>query len=427
MKRISVLFLTLLILLTSCGELHYVETEAPETTESPEAPAEGWTPADLSNIDGIDTVFSIYKSMGNCPEFKIYGEYVYIWLRNTALYRFSVVTGEISSVCTDPLCIGEDCPLEKSSKNWLVHESFVYYIREVSGFEQDPETGKREYGTHHFIHRYDMKNQKDECLYEVPDDGSRYFFYNILDDGYLYYTRSQYVETADKKAYYEKYVCRTIPEEIGKTEEIIYKLEVSENGYSNLLEVTEDYFFLVTGAGESNLVTRISRKDGSTDLLTFPYYYVNTGRIGDYCYYRSCQGEPVREEVVTGMFGEVETDSNGDPVLFPLYKMYYTKRNLLTGEEVILGEDPGRESNYPLYLNEITNNYLYLDFEDGLWRCDHDGNKIKLVRTKEQSEENPLPIVINQLIYGNWIFESDADTFVVYDMESGKYFTFELE
>ena len=127
------------------------------------------------------------------------------------------------------------------------------------------------------------------------------------------------------------------------------------------------------------------------------------------------------------MFGEVETDSNGDPVLFPLYKMYYTKRNLITGEEVILGEDPGRESNYPLYLNEITNNYLYLDFEDGLWRCDHDGNKIKLVRTKEQSEENPLPMVINQLIYGNWIFESDAETFVVYDMESGKYFTFELE
>ena len=79
MKRLSVLFLTLLILLTSCGELHYVETEAPETTEAPEAPAEGWTPTDLSNIDGIDTVFSNNKFTGSCPRIRVDGEFVYIW------------------------------------------------------------------------------------------------------------------------------------------------------------------------------------------------------------------------------------------------------------------------------------------------------------------------------------------------------------
>lgn len=76
MKRLSVLLLTLLIQLTSCGELHYVETEAPETTESP---AEGWTPADLSNIDGIDTVFSNNKFTGSCPRIRVDGEFVYIW------------------------------------------------------------------------------------------------------------------------------------------------------------------------------------------------------------------------------------------------------------------------------------------------------------------------------------------------------------
>lgn len=67
MKRLSVLLLTLLILLTSCGELHYVETETPETTESP---AEGWTPADLSTIDGIDSVFSNNERL-------IYGNWIF--------------------------------------------------------------------------------------------------------------------------------------------------------------------------------------------------------------------------------------------------------------------------------------------------------------------------------------------------------------
>lgn len=76
MKRLSVLLLTLLILLTSCGELHYVETEAPETTE---APAEGWIPADLLNIDGIDTVFSNHKFTGSCPRIRVDGEFVYVW------------------------------------------------------------------------------------------------------------------------------------------------------------------------------------------------------------------------------------------------------------------------------------------------------------------------------------------------------------
>ena len=74
-------------------------------------------------------------------------------------------------------------------------------------------------------------------------------------------------------------------------------------------------------------------------------------------------------------------------------------------------------------VSELTaNSFIY-----GLWHCDHDGNKIKLVRSQEQLDARPIKSIDDRLIYGNRIFESDADTFVVYDMENGEYFTFELE
>lgn len=429
MKRLSVLLLTLLILLTSCGELHYVETEAPETTESPEAPAEGWTPADLSNIDGIDTVFSNNKFTGSCPRIRVDGEFVYVWPRGSGLfYRFSLLTGKITKVCTDPLCVGEECPFAKGSDNWVLAGDFVYYIREDKGFEKDPETGRGKYCWHYSIHRYDMKNQKNECLYEIPDDGIGYTLFDILSDGYLYYTRSRYIENNDeKKAYYEIYVCRTKPEEIAKTEEILYKIEEKYSGdYSNLIEVTEDYFYFLTGPMNTNLVTRVSRTDGSTDLMTYPFYGISTARVGDYCYYMSCQGEPAKYVTSTDGKGEVIVDENGDPILTPLYERYYTKRNLLTLEETVWEKAPYPVSNIPGYVTDVTDNYLYLDFEDGLWRCDHDGNKLRLVRSQEQLDARPIKSIDDRLIYGNWIFESDAETFVVYDMENGEYFTFEL-
>lgn len=427
MKRLSVLLLTLLILLTSCGELHYVETDDPETTESP---AEGWTPADLSNIDGIDSVFSESKFVGGCPRIKVDGEFVYVWPRSSGLfYRFSLLTGKISKVCTDPLCVGEECPFAKGSDNWVLAGDFVYYIREDKGFEKDPETGRGKYCWHYSIHRYDMKNQKNECLYEIPDDGIGYTLFDILSDGYLYYTRSQYIENNDeKKAYYEIYVCRTKPEEIAKTEEILYKIEEKySGGYSDLIEVTEDYFYFLTGPMNTNLVTRVSRTDGSTDLMTYPFYGISTARVDDYCYYMSCQGEPVKYAENTDGKGDVIVDENGDPILTPLYERYYTKRNLLTLEETVLEKAPYPVSSIPGYVTDVTDNYLYLNFEDGLWRCDHDGNKLRLVRSQEQLDARPIKSIDDRLIYGNWIFESDAETFVVYDMESGKYFTFELE
>ena len=426
MKRLSVLLLTLLILLTSCGELHYVETEAPETTESP---AEGWTPADLSNIDGIDSVFSNNKFTGSCPRIRADGEFVYVWTRDSGLfYRFSLITGKITKVCTDPLCVGEECPFANGSDNWLLDGNFVYYIREDSGYAKDPETGRGKYYWEYSIHSYDMKNQKNECLYEIPDDGIGYTLFDILSDGYLYYTRSRYIENNDeKKAYYEIYVCRTKPEEIAKTEEILYKIEEKySGGYSDLIEVTEDYFYFLTGPMNTNLVTRVSRTDGSTDLMTYPFYGISTARVGDFCYYLSCQGEPVKYVTSTDGKGDVIVDENGDPILTPLYERYYTKRNLLTLEETVLEKAPGYPGNIPGYVTDVTDNYLYLDFEDGLWRCDHDGNKLRLVRSQEQLDARPIKSIDDRLIYGNWIFESDADTFVVYDMESGKYFVFEL-
>ena len=427
MKMQITLLLAVLMLFTACSEPQYIDEKPPETTE---APAEDWTPVDLSCIDSIDSVFSIHKFVGTCPRIKVDGDFVYVWPRNAAgLYRFHLSTGKTTKVCTDPLCVGGACPFAKGSDNWLVHDHFVYYTVKDSGVEKDPETGRLRSHYQYSIQRYDMINQKNEYLYKIPDDGSRYILFDILSDGCLYYTRSRYVENnTEQKAYYERYVCRTLPDKLGENEEILYTLPGnSPDAYSDLLEVNEEYFYLIIGAGESNRVARISRIDGSTDLLTFPYYYISSARIGDYCYYQSCSGEPVDYLTSTDGRGDVIVDENGEPVLTSMYQLYYTKRNLLTGEEILLGESPLMPSSYPAMVDGITDNYLYLDFEDGLWRCDHDGNKVKLVRSQEQLAALPIQRIDNRLIYGNWIFEANAETLVVYDMENGKYLTFELE
>ena len=427
MKRSIVLLMTAIMLFTSCGELNYIEPEVHETAEASEAPAEGWIPADLSNIDGIESVFSNCKFVGSCPRIRVDGEFVYLWPRDSGLfYRFSLLTGRISKVCTDPLCVGDECPFAKGSDNWLIDGNFIYYVREDNGYEKDPETGRGKRYWYYSIHRYDMKDQKNECLYEIPDDGSTYTLFDVLPDGYLYYSRRQQTESSDKRAYAETFVCRCRPEEIGESEEILYELDLLENGYDDPIEITEEYFYFLTGPMNTNLVTRASRTDGSTELLTYPFYGISTARVGDYCYYLSCQGEPVEYVTSTDGKGDVIVDENGDPILTPLYERYYTKRNLITLEETVLEKAPGYPSSIPGYVTDVTDNYLYLDFEDGLWRCDHDGNKLRLVRSKEQNEANPLASIGERLIYGNWIFETDAETLVVYDMESGKYFTFEL-
>ena len=119
--------------------------------------------------------------------------------------------------------------------------------------------------------------------------------------------------------------------------------------------------------------------------------------------------------------GEPLLDENGEPMMTAMYRLYYTKRNLITGEEVLLGENPETVNAYPLMLGSITDHYLYLDFSDGLWQCDHDGNPLRLVQTPEQKASNPLTGTRWILFCDKWILYLNDTAFSAYNMEDGTY------
>ena len=104
----------------------------------------------------------------------------------------------------------------------------------------------------------------------------------------------------------------------------------------------------------------------------------------------------------------------------------HTKRNLLTGEEEIIGEVPERVNAYPLMQGNITDHYLYLDFTDGLWQCDHDGNKLRMVQTPEQKAANPISGYRWILTCDKWILHLGNTAFSAYDMENGEYTFYEF-
>lgn len=405
-KLIAAIFL-ILLLFSSCSGGHTIPDSSEDILSE--------------TIDGFDHVFTPNNSC-----IRLFDNMIYFWPsgENGNFYRFNPMTGSLNSVCTDPLCTGEECVFANGSDQWLVDDDKVYFITGTTEWRRDI-SGRTEIRDYSFL-CYNIASQSIKKLYDIPDDGSQYTLHKILSDGYLYYSVFRPVYADNPTGEKIRLLCRTKPDSFGKTEEILYTFEQTEDGFSNLQDIDEQYYYFHTGIGESNRVTRVDRNSGESALLHFPYYYINTARAGDYCYYQKPSGEPVKlMEEVDGR-GEPLTDENGNPITTALYRLYYTKRNLLTGEEEMLGEVPETVSAYPLMWGSITDHYLYLNFSDGLWQCDHDGNPLRLVQTPEQEASNPITGARWILVCDKWILYLGNTAFSAYDMETGEYTLYEF-
>ena len=418
MKRMMTAIITAILILTACSDQHTMpHFEDNVSNEADVVPGRA--------IDGFDHVFTPNNSC-----IRLYDNMIYFWPsgENSFFYRFNPLTGSLSTVCADPLCMGDACVFSHGSDQWLVEDGKVYFITGTSERTTEVSGSKihtSEIRKFSFL-CYDMEDQRVKKIFDIPDDGSRYILHEILSDGYLYYSVFKPVHADNPTGEKAHLLCRAAPDSFGKTEEILYTYEQTENGYSNLQDIDEQYYYYHTGIGESNRVTRVDRVTGESAILTFPYYYINTARAGDFCYYQKCSGDPVEIRQTIDGRGAPMTDENGNPVTVAFYRLYYTKRNLLTGEEKILGEVPETINPYPLMLGSITDHYLYLTFSDGLWRCDHDGNPLQLVQTAEQKAANPVSGYRWILICDKWILYLGNTTFSSYDMETGEYTLYEF-
>jgi len=417
LKKLLVILLLALLLFSSCSNRHtipYLHDDGSNSVDDIPSRA----------IDGFDYVFTPDNSSLSC--IRMFDNMIYFWPsgENSFFYRFNPMTGSISSVCADPLCMGEECVFAHGSDQWLVDDGTVYFITGTSERRTESPGSKSKEIRNYSFQRYHIEDQSIKKIFDIPDDGSRYTLHNILSDGYLYYSVFRPVYADNPTGEKVRLLCRTIPDSFGKTEEILYTYEQTEDGYSNLQDIDEQYYYFVTGIGESNRVTRVDRVTGESMILNFPYYYINTARSGEFCYYQKPSGEPVKMiEEVDGR-GETLTDENGNPVTTALYRLFYTKRNLITGEEELLGEVPERISAYPLMVGSITDHYLYLTFADGLWQCDHDGNPLRLVQTMDQNAANPVSGWRWCVICDKWILYLSNMAFSAYDMETGEYTLF---
>ena len=372
--------------------------------------------------DGLDGVF--LPQLRGDSFMKLYGDELYC-MDNGVFFRLNVKTGLRTDVCTDPLCTHdtENCPFY-GLWTYFIDGDTVWFTAETKNYDSSATRRKSK----KCICTYDIRTQKRTLIYEIPDDGTGYHLLGIFD-GYLYYVRSQYrenVTAAKSEADYIRYYCRCEPKKIGnsKQEEIILTLKNEKQGdYSDVYYMTETEVFL-RAAGEEKILIRADRKLTEFETLQFEDYNISTARIGNYAYYLKCGDEALEYVTDTDGKGKPVMNEDGTPKLIPLYGLYYTKRDLITGEDTRLSDDILFIRHTGGMIDSLTRDYLYLELENGLWRCDHDGNKLQLVLTKEQEAENPVNSGLPyQLIIGKYIYtiEKNSGRISRFDMESGKY------
>ena len=406
MKKMILVLVICMTVFTSCTNHSIEEREKhPEESEDPANHATQYLPAeDISDVFLPTFCPALTRSV-------IQNQYLYrLW--NGQFKRINLSTGSTTHVCTDPLCLHEnsDCPFWSMSDNWLMHENMIYYITE--------ERLGRGMKKRSFC-QFSLDKGYKTVLYEIPDDGSGYYLLGIFD-GQLYYVKSAVKGTADSVSSsldYDKTFCRCRPKDFGKKSETVYVLSSEERGdYNDVYMMTDQHIYL-TCAGEEGILVRTDRDFQTFERLSFPYYYIMTAHDGMYCYYQAT-GEDVLGywEVTNGAGSAAEKEA------VPYYGLYYTKRNLLTGEEIRLSDVPVGEHSYPLAWDDLTNEYLYLEFEDGLWRCDFDGKKLSLVWSKEKQAQCPIQNAVFELVYDGKIILADREGFAsIFDIASGRY------
>ncbi len=338
----------------------------------------------------------------------------YIWRTEAGYFRLNLKTGIVTGLCADPICRhdNEGCPLYNASVEVVDGEN-VYFVRSINETTSvDPSNGRPVTDYDKSLWVYNISSGKTRKLADLNEE---MFFYAVYD-GKLYYTRKTVVDE-DHTA---MYLYRSSVEHFGQDEELVFRPDpLNRDGAQRVFNISAGYAYFSVG---DHALIRLDLKTGDQVRLDFGDAMMIAPRVGQYIFYRGPDGDPVEHWPVLDGRGKQQLNADGTPMTVPAYSLYYMRKDLSTGEVIRLSDEPDGIGTTPTYLDSLTAKYVYLPFSDGLWRCDHDGNKLGLVQTTEQLAARPeyegcLKIFIGEVIF----YILDDGNVEYFNMQTGEY------
>ena len=386
MKRIFILLFVLSVLLTSCENTDVTPQPTPESDFPYTESDDGYL---TYNAESVASQFKyhdgcLYFGGGSSYAIPTEGDGV-----STDYLKMNLKTGNVVSVCSDPLCRHDftDCPIYGIGiVNFLSPAGDLYFLSQY--FYNDKENSRL---SAQFV-KFDFGKNKATVL-EVFENGATGFGKEIYTDDYRFYHGMFYDANQDE---YVPAIMRMNLSD-GKTEPFAgIDSEHIEGNY----DYTDDLLFTI----DDRLYLTDSRTLYSVDFDGNNRIDHIDGYVGSECYtdgeyvYYQSSGEICRRSLDGGneeKLGIVPYSGTG-------YFLTETYIYYMSGESITLGE-----ARIPGYASDT------VTLEGGeFWRCRHDGSENELVYKFAGETETYRPrhwIVVGNYIYAHYYWWTDAD------------------
>jgi len=399
-KSICCMILLIAMLISSCAqnEMHYPETETPSPSN--------FTIEIPSYIESEDQPLPNYTLIAE--QYQYYEGYLYFFNGHpsnsytlpatsapTTLLRMNLRTGNITTLCPDPLCDhnSSDCPFAGNITSFFIDDQTVFYRRSYN--EYDSQSKKHDRKRQLCI--YDMKNMKLTVLKEEE----------IISQRSYGETKQCLYDSINKQYYYNDYV---YDEKNDDYSWATYRMDITTGKETVFMknsssDITERFLF----------------------LLDDRIYFTDTFQI--YSTDLNLQDKQIHAE---GNFISKHIFTNGKHIFYDIPQDDETV-NLYRLD--LNGKNP-----IDLHINtttgwQLTQNYIYYPvpahkletgvnlLSNAINRCDHNGeNHTQIVKTEfgENGSYQQLTgcKVIGNYIYCNFYVFTDTNDNNIYDNTS---------
>jgi len=342
------------VMLVSCQN-----TDLPDTTES-----------DTESVQDIDKIMDTYSLTGSLIQY--HNGYIYMHSGvnyNTTmsssmgtLVRYNPETGNITTVCPDPLCMHDtvDCPFAGAIPFFYMKDDSIIYMRR---FYLPSEGNYQQYCT------YDIENMKLKVHHEYLDENGSFGYApaSVLHNGFWYFHEMVYDEETDTSGWG------------------IHQLNLKSGKMNVILEDNQENS--VEGKINNQLLFAIEDRLYFSDLKSI---YSTNQDLTDKTVH--IEADFANQDAVTDGTYVYATIPEYDEQGKWTERSRLHRFSLATGEDTNLGIEAADwemteqyiyyyPSTQRLYINDNTTDEAEIPFAayDSLWRCRHDGSEAEKV------------------------------------------------
>ncbi len=372
------------VLLTSCSD--NISTVKVERYRGLISDAE-WTYVESDDVPLNDFVSSgeWYQYYDGCLYF-FNGNTDAFMNANTTLMRLNLKTGNMTTVCSDPLCTHktQTCPFAGMISCLYIDGANLVYIRQMY-----IDKGNQEGNHIRQFCSYNLETMK-LTVYKQEDVLSGITYGQLLKilcyDGYYYY--QDYVYNPDNEEY--KWMIQKVNIETG---EVVTLIDETDDD-----AIQDGFLFILDGRiyfrnAESIFSTDTELKDKQVHIEgRFPSSSILTD--GKYIFYAVTEADGHSEKIY-------RMDLDGSNLID--LGICATSSWFLTTNYIYWSNPDYFEINYA---NKSGSSQF---FSDAMYRCDHDGNNVETVYISEQKKDensNRYMQIMRSFAVGNYLFAS---------------------